>query len=211
MHARWLAVAGGVPKTWSERFSDFRPSVSPDGTKLLFDRYGATEPANHDLYVRDLGTGAETRLTDDPGYDSDGRWSPDGGRLVFHSDRHGSKAYDTRIYVMRADGSDLRRVTAREASSSYPAWSPDGARIVHVLETEAGRDLWTVPLEGGVEQRLTDHPGADSEPAWSPDAAGSCSRPTASESRRSSPFSSCPDQIAAARAPCAGVAQVWPR
>ncbi len=164
-----LDVAGGVPKAWSERFSDFRPSLSPDGTKLLFDRYGATEPANHDLYVRDLGTGAETRLTHDPGYDSDGRWSPDGRKIAFHSDRNGSKAYDTRIYVMRADGSDLRRLTAREAKSSYPAWSPDGARIVYVLETEVGRDLWTAPLEGGVEQRLTDHPGSDSDPAWSPD------------------------------------------
>lgn len=121
------------------------------------------------MFVRHRETGVEQKLTDHPGYDSDARWSPDGTRIVFQSDRDGRERYDTRIYIMDADGANLRRLTPRDEKSSYPAWSPDGARIVYVAETDGQRDLWWISLDGSGNERLTTHPGNDTEPSWSPD------------------------------------------
>ncbi len=166
-----VAAAGGEPAALLEDvsedgLSDYRPSLSPDGTRLLFDRHAAGS-TDHDLYVRDLASGELEVLAPAPGYDSDARWSPDGKRIVFHSDRDGSRRFDTDVYVVAADGGGLRRLT--RGGGAYPAWSPDGARIVYVAETDGNRDLWTAGADGGAPQRLTEHPASDSEPSFSPD------------------------------------------
>lgn len=68
-------ITGGEPVSLhGEALDDFRPLLSADGRRLLFDRAGAPASGNHDLFVRDLDGHRVTRLTHDPGYDSDGRW-----------------------------------------------------------------------------------------------------------------------------------------
>lgn len=163
-----VGADGGEPSlVQDDGFADFRPSLSPDGRKLLFDRYGASDPPSHDLFVRDLESGELTPVAPHPGYDSDARWSPDGSHIAFHSDRHGSERYDTDVYVVRADGSELRRLTRQ--GGSYPAWSPDGSRIVYVAAVDGDRELWLVSADGGSATRLTRAPGDDQDPSWSPD------------------------------------------
>jgi Tol biopolymer transport system component len=75
------------------------------------------------------GTGI-TRLTD-RGAKFDPSWSPDGSRIAFV----GAAApypYNSEIYTMNADGSDLVNLTNSPSSDGDPDWSPDGRKIVFV-------------------------------------------------------------------------------
>jgi dipeptidyl aminopeptidase/acylaminoacyl peptidase len=57
--------------------------------------------------------------------------------IAFASDRDG----DSDIYLMRADGTDLRKLTRNRASDSQPTWSPDGSRIVFVSDRDGDEEL----------------------------------------------------------------------
>ena len=76
------------------------PSWSPDGTRIAFDRDG-------DLFIIDVESGEETRLTRTQGPEGDPTWSPDGSRILFVADGNG---FWVDLYVMEADGSNLIRV-----------------------------------------------------------------------------------------------------
>lgn len=159
---------GRVEPVFHEPYQDFRPLLSPDGARLLFDRFGYEQPANHDLFVRNLRDGTVRQLTRDPGYDSDARWSPDGQRIVWHSDRGMETRYRTQIYSSNADGSDIRQLTSGEGIAGYPTWAPDGRWIAYTVEVEGNRDIWIMQADGTDPRRLTNHPGFDGDPAWSP-------------------------------------------
>ncbi len=99
-------------------------------------------------------------------------WSPDGERIAFH-------AYDNdrRIYVMNADGSDLKYVT-EGPEDDVPAWSPDGTQIVFASVREDGNlRLYIMNDDGSDITPLTDDYGH--HPNWAP--APQAAAPTASD------------------------------
>ncbi|MFN8372770.1 MAG: hypothetical protein U0694_07820 [Anaerolineae bacterium] len=59
-------------------------------------------------------------MTSGSSFDSQPAWSPDGTQIAFASDRDGD--YD--IYIMNADGSDVRQVTFNDVDDTNPAWVP---------------------------------------------------------------------------------------
>jgi len=65
------------------------------------------------------------QLTDNDHYDWMPSWSPDGDHIAFASDRDG----DWEIYVINADGTDLRQITDNDHGDWDPSWSPDGDHI----------------------------------------------------------------------------------
>ncbi|MGD2206890.1 MAG: protein kinase [Anaerolineae bacterium] len=87
------------------------------------------------------------------------------GRIAFVSERDGN----LEIYVMRADGSGLTRLTTHPAVDGGPDWSPDGKRIAFVSERDGNREIYAMNANGGGLTRLTNHPAQDNDPAWSPD------------------------------------------
>src|SRR5687768_16659284 len=101
--------------------------VSPDGNTIVFDLLG-------DLYTLPITGGNATRITNGMAWDAHPRFSPDGQRIVFTSDRDGSD----NVWTVARDGRDPRQVTnddERFLHSSglhplYPDWLPDGRRIV---------------------------------------------------------------------------------
>ena len=95
------------------------PSWSPDGRSIAFR---SIRDGNHDVYVVDVESGEQKRLTSDPGLDIEPDWSPDGAWIAFASLRSGAPNFD--IYIMRADGSDLRRLTTDPAKEGNAAWAP---------------------------------------------------------------------------------------
>lgn len=108
---------------------DTRParnvSLSPDGELLAFE---STEGRQEDLFVvRASGTGLR-RLTDDPFRDRGPRWSPDGTRILFMSDRGGR--YES--WAIKPDGSELAQLSFTEGPQwpQGPFLSPDGLRLV---------------------------------------------------------------------------------
>ncbi|HSC07037.1 MAG TPA: hypothetical protein VLD59_09450 [Steroidobacteraceae bacterium] len=147
-----------------EHAKAFRPVPSADGVRLLFD---VSAGDNHDIWVRDLRERRGRRLTADPGYESDARWSPDGTRIVFHSDR-GEARFHTQVFSMLPDGSDVRQLTSGPSKNGYPTWSPNGQCIVYTSEIDGNRDLWLMDRSGSNKRRLTFHRGFDGDPSWKP-------------------------------------------
>jgi TolB protein len=87
------------------------------------------------------------------------------GRIVFTSKRDG----DHELFVMRADGKGLRRLTRNRVDETCPAWSPDGRRIAFSRVRHGGADLFVMRADGTGLRRVVRSPGWDSCPDWSPD------------------------------------------
>ena len=116
-------------------------------------------------------------LTASPASDFDPKWSPNGTRIAFVSDRDDSRG---EIYLMDPDGSNVTRVTDNEAWEIRPVWSPDGSKIAFASDTvslpiEYARHyaVYVMDSDGGGRQRLTEAADDASEApaAWSPDGA----------------------------------------
>src|SRR5439155_8603438 len=95
------------------------------------------------------------------------RWSPEGERIVY-----AAGGASGQLYVMRANGTHVRRVTHDRWDYNFPAWSPTGRRIAFYREkgSGSGYGIWAMNINGTGLQRLTDLP-SDASPAWSPDGS----------------------------------------
>jgi TolB protein len=101
--------------TTQDKYAD-AAAWAPKGDKIAYA--SRREDGRFDVAVTDVATGAVQRLTNGEGNSENPRWAADGRHLVFASDRTGS--YD--LYTMRADGTDVRRLT-RGGDCSTPDWS----------------------------------------------------------------------------------------
>ena len=125
--------------------------VSPDGTTIVFDHLG-------DLFTIPVTGGEATQLTSGMAFDAQPRFSPDGTRIVFTSDRSGGQ----NIWVMSLDGSDTTQVTKGATNrSESPDWAPDGDYIVSSKGGFRGGGLpklWLHHVDGGSGVQLIDEP-----------------------------------------------------
>lgn len=137
------------------------------GQALLFtsDRDG-----NVEIYAMLPDGGKPIRLTRNGANDFAPKWSPDGRKILFLSERvtdsKGAGTYE--IFVMNADGSDVRRVTNNDVLETSPSWSPDGTRILYAT-TGSSSKIFVMNSDGSGLKQLTSNPYADSLPQWSPD------------------------------------------
>ena len=135
-------------------------SLFPTGLSgTLAFQSDASSPTNPNrrarLYTIDLATGAIAPLgTGGDWNDEQPRWSPDGQRVAFKSDRGGS--YN--LYVMNADGSNVARLTNHAGNDHDPTWLPDGQSLVFSSDRDRGagrNDLYRLWLGDGRVDRLT--------------------------------------------------------
>lgn len=89
------------------------------------------------------------------------------GWIAFASDRDG----DFELYVMRADGSELRQLTRNTTFDGFPAWSPDGRAVAFASDRSGDLELYVMDADGGPARRLTHSPGRDADASWSPDGS----------------------------------------
>jgi Tol biopolymer transport system component len=88
--------------------------------------------------------------------------------------RYGLLAFDTAlaersdVFVVNADGSGLRNLTARSPDDAYPDWSPDGRRIVFASRRAGSWDIYSMDADGTRVARLTRSRRNESFPSWSP-------------------------------------------
>lgn len=113
------------------------------------------------------------RLTDAPGYDAEGAYSPDGSKIVFSSLRGAfpfeklspqqRKLYEAdpasfaEIYIMNADGTDQQQLTDKAGYDGGPFFSADGKRIIWRRFEESGviADVYSMNLDGSDTRRIT--------------------------------------------------------
>jgi len=141
--------------------------VSPDGSDIVFDLLG-------DIYSVPIAGGQARPLTSGVAWDMQPRFSPDGKRIAFTSDRAGGD----NIWVMNRDGSSPTQVT-KEAFrlTNSPAWAPDGDFIAarkHFTGTRSlgSGEIWLYHRTGGDGIPMTKRPNEQKdvgEPAFSPD------------------------------------------
>jgi Tol biopolymer transport system component/imidazolonepropionase-like amidohydrolase len=143
--------------------------VSPDGERIVFDLLG-------DIYVLPIDGGDARSLTSGLAWDMQPRFSPDGKRIAFTSDRAGGD----NVWVMNADGSEPRQITEEDFRLLNNAvWHPDGdylaARKHYTTRRSLGTgEIWLYSPRGGAGVPVVERPSPDfqkelGEPAFSPD------------------------------------------
>jgi TolB protein len=130
------------------------PSWSPDGSRIAFD---SNVIRQHTMYVAQADGSKVVDLSSvGEGWQVD--WSPDGRSILFTSHRDHPDNY-TDVYVMRPDGSAVRRLT--HGLGQTPAWSPDGDHIVFsapglfIMDPD-GSEVSALPTPGLGETTLPD-------------------------------------------------------
>lgn len=120
------------------------PDWDPTGTKLVFSVEDAADLTRH-IYTMNLAPGdsVPVRATTGPTHDFGPRWSPDGKRIAFTSDRTGRWGVWLLSPLGEASGLQLVSFEDKNASVYTPTWTPDGANLVVSSDGRGGvRSLW---------------------------------------------------------------------
>ena len=135
----------GLERLTDDPAFDDQAVLSPDGKALAFVSSRGTGRAH--IWLLDLASRRARLLTPSSGSDFRPAWSPDGKWLAFTSDRDSNAGHlpgrwerlqSLGVYVIRSDGSRLRRVTRGRGVAGSPRWSLDGKRIYYYETTELG-------------------------------------------------------------------------
>jgi Tol biopolymer transport system component len=178
IYALPVGPGGGVDEptriTKSPKILESAPAVSPDGTRIAFERDG-------EIYVMraepQSPTNRPERLTRTAIHGDEPNWSPDGARIAFANARgvdpdDGMWIFD--IYVMNADGSGKTNLTRTPGVSEIgPAFSPNGKNMAFASSKDRkDYDIWRMKVDGSAPTQLTDdpadHPLYESGPDWQP-------------------------------------------
>ena len=143
--------------------------VSDDGGRIAFSLLG-------DIYTMPASGGDPLRISKGLAWEVQPRFSPDGKRIAFTSDRGGGD----NIWIMNRDGSDKRQVTKESFRLlNQPSWSPDGQYITAKKHFTTARSLgtgevWVYHVSGGagvalVKRASESHQKELGEPIYAPD------------------------------------------
>jgi len=129
--------------------------VAPPKGKIALLCQDVTPPQ---ICTYETHTGQLTQVTNGLEFEEIGclSWSPDGRKIVFDAGSafNPTQPYHRQLYVINADGSDLRQITTADASGNTPgwspAWSPDGEWIAFT----PNKDLWLIRPDGSEPYRL---------------------------------------------------------
>jgi Tol biopolymer transport system component len=148
------ALSTPSPVIASRGMINWRPSVSPDGTQVVFesDRLGYS-----DIWYCTRDGSNCTQLTSLHGTAGTARWSPDGRHIVFEFQ---SRHYYELYVVDMPDGQPRLLPTFSESDNGAPNWSHDGKWIYFYSSHEKGAlQLWKIPFQGGSPVRVTTNGG----------------------------------------------------
>ena len=167
----------GLERLTDNAADDDQGALSPDGKTLAFVSTRDAGIAN--IWVLDLTTRESVNVTRSQSGNFRPSWSPDGQWLAFSSDREAHTArrtepnesvtwelmQSTAVYVMRADGSALRRISPQNRFAGSPKWAPAGRTLVYYRTTgdratggtSFGTEIFSMEVDSGKERGLSDN------------------------------------------------------
>lgn len=147
-------------------------SWSPDGTQIVFASY---RDMSSGLFLMDVVGNNVRRLTEAGklSHYASPVWSPDGTQIAFTGvqDEHAQLFVD--IYLMNADGSNIRRLTNDVETESQlgartSGWSSDGLQIVFQSGRTGDNEIYVMNADGSNQRNITNNPADDRSPSWHP-------------------------------------------
>ncbi len=131
-----------------------------------FNGHGYLPQNKFHLWLVDAETGELTQLTEGKFAEESPQWSPDGSHILFLSDRsdnpqQGLITDEEEMYVIPAEGGEMREIKAHDGRKSSPRWSPDGQHIAYLGAPEKpgkwwqNNELYVVSATGGDARSLT--------------------------------------------------------
>ncbi len=165
---------------------DAEATVSPLGNKIVFTSMRSGDP---EIYTMDLDGSHQTRLTFEKGYDGGPFFSWDGKKIVFRASRPQTpeelKDYHDlvaeglvrptalELFVMDADGQDMKQVTHFGKASFAPFFHPDGKRIIFSSNLNSAEprnfDLYIINIDGSGLEQVTYNKTFDGFPMFTHD------------------------------------------
>ncbi len=148
-------------------------------------RYSWDYDETMDIFASQQDGSKAVNLTNVLGYDAEGSYSPDGKKIAFCSmrDAYGRKlspeeqkqmeidaSYYGEIYIMDADGKNVKRLTNYSGYDGGPFFSPDGKRIIWRRFTPDGKsaDIYTMKIDGTDLKRVTEFKAMSWAPYYHP-------------------------------------------
>jgi TolB protein len=129
------------------------PAAAPVTAGAWVIAYDRLVAGNRDLYAVSAAGGAERRLTEHPGEDSLPRYTRDGRRLVFSSDRSGN----WQVWELPAEGGPARRVRRNAAREWQADVAPDGKSLSLLSNISEFEKLWVMDLGTGRDRVVVEH------------------------------------------------------
>ena len=165
---------------------DAEATVSPKGDKIVFTSLRNGDP---EIYTMNLDGSEQTRLTFEKGYDGGPFFSSDGSKIVFRASRPKTdeqmidyndlvengyvRPTALEIFVMDADGKNMKQITNFGKASFAPFFHPSGKKIIFSSNYEGDNprdfNLFMINIDGTGLERITFNPTFDGFPMFSPD------------------------------------------
>lgn len=128
-------------------YSYWEPELSPDGTTLAYE---STTESGLELYMLDLRTNEERRLTENEHPDWSPSWSLDGSHIAFAS----SRDENVDIYVLDVVSLEVVRLTTHASDDINPSWGSDGAIYFNSNRSETW-EAYSINPDGLELRKLT--------------------------------------------------------
>jgi len=134
----------------------YAPELSPNGERIIFTKEG-----DGLWLMKPDGSNPHALTTAD---DIDPTWSADGSMIAFASSRVGKR----QLFIMNADGTNIRQVTNLQDMGGRSSWSPDGRRLAFYKGPTGDHNIFIINVDGTNLVQLTNG-GDNLGPSWSPD------------------------------------------
>ncbi|HSG44456.1 MAG TPA: DPP IV N-terminal domain-containing protein [Anaerolineales bacterium] len=152
-----ISVDGGSTEKLTNNIGSlYAPELSPNGEWIIFTNHG-----NGLWLMRPDGKNPHPLTGRD---DIDPTWSADGSMIAFASSRAGAR----QLFVMNADGTNIRQVTNLDNMGGRSSFSPDGTKLAFYRGPTGDHNIYIINIDGTGLVQLTNG-GDNLGPSWSPD------------------------------------------